>query len=265
MLDTDAIIIDAFVGELKKGYKLMYGENYHPEYGSALETCARTSANLVSANADTPYHGLNHLIDVTLLLQEILFGKHTLTTVEPLDWFESLVASPNHDVGYILKLFSNDVFKKGVTGASITKEHVDRSMRYVRERYKKSKIVNGENIANLIDYTRIPVIKAEDTESYGGLLRAADCLSSIINVDFRKKGMALFSEFKEAGLAEKSGYRDFDDLITDIPRFFEEDVRPLAKPAMEYLKRTREGKRIVSSLWGIIKQCERYSENLEKG
>ena len=66
------IIIDAFVGELARGYLEMYGSN--DQDIQLITSSARRSLEII-ANSDAPYHDLNHTALVTLVVQEILRGK----------------------------------------------------------------------------------------------------------------------------------------------------------------------------------------------
>lgn len=268
-MDADSLLIDKFVENIVEVYEYMYGKDYPADYKlgrkkEVLSHCAKMAGELISARADTPYHDLAHAVDVTLTMQEILLGKHTVEKVDPEDWFNCVMGGIYHDIGYIPDLFTDDSKPIGITGASLTRDHVKRSMRHVRERFEGSDIVDGKKIASLIEYTSVPVIKKEDTESYGGLLRAADYIGQLANIDIRKRNLSLLHEFAETGFAKERGFKSVDDVIADVPNFFYTQVEQLVEPAMRYLERTKTGLEKVRSLYGVIKLCETFRDQLGK-
>lgn len=261
-MDADSLLIHAFVEKLVGTHQFMYGGRFPSfEDGQRREIinhCARTAGGLISTRGDTPGHDLLHMVDVGLVGQEILKGKHTLERVDGEDWFNFILACIYHDIGYIRDLFPSDKEEilPGATGASLVGEHVQRSMEYVTERFAQSDLVDGEAIAELIGFTQVPIINPEDTTSYGALLRAADYIAHFYRIDIRRRSLYLLSELREAGLAGERGYETVDDVIKAIPDFFDNTVKPLIVPALTYLERTTEGSEIMRSLYGTIKLCE---------
>ena len=74
MFNPTAVVIDAFVDELHKGYISTYS-NLEPDYPGIIDYVGHMALELI-ANSDAPYHDLGHTICVTLLGQEVLKGKH---------------------------------------------------------------------------------------------------------------------------------------------------------------------------------------------
>ena len=74
MFNPTAVVIDAFVNELRKGYVSTY-TNLEPDYPGIIDYVGHMALELI-ANSDAPYHDLGHTICVTLLGQEVLKGKH---------------------------------------------------------------------------------------------------------------------------------------------------------------------------------------------
>ena len=77
---------------------------------------------------------------------------------------------------------------------------------------------------------RFPVPEDEthaDTADYPGLVRAADLIEQLADVNYLRKIPALFAEFNEIGTNNKLGYRSPADLRANYPEFFWTAVRPL--------------------------------------
>ncbi len=264
--NPEALLIREMTNDVVKNFSHIYG-TFFPANSNAgrmkevLETCVSQSANVISSGIDIPYHDLTHTFDVVMAMQEILYGKTTFETVKPEDWFNCIIGAVNHDIGYVCGLFADDVITDDISGAKLAPTHVQRSMRYVRERFKNSAIVAGETIAELIAFTEFPVPEhlRSQNESPGGLLRAADYIGQFANINIRKKNNALFYEFKETGLAKKFGYKNVGSIIKSFPHFFMDSIEPLLHPGIEYLQRTPTGMAMVNSMYGVVKQCEIYA------
>ncbi|MCP4156767.1 MAG: hypothetical protein GY757_54135 [bacterium] len=266
--NPDLLLIREMTRDVLQNFKHVYGDTFQAEHKigrmkEVLETCIAHSANVISTGIDIPYHDLRHTFDVVMAMQEILYGKTTLETVKPIDWYNCILAAVNHDIGYVPGLFADDKLSDELTGAKLTSKHVERSMRYIRERYVKSDIVDGKTISELIGYTVFPVPKnqANQNDSYGGLLRAADYIGQFANINIRKKNNALLYEFKDIGLAETFNYKNVGDVIKSFPEFFTKAIEPLLHPAIEYLQRTTSGMAMANSMYGVVKQCELYAGN----
>jgi hypothetical protein len=105
----------------------------------------------------------------------------------------------------------------GSTDASLTPYHVTRSKLFVRERFGKIALIHVDTMeieAN-IEHTRFPVPEDEQhssTTDYPGLLRAADLVGQLADVNYLRKTSSLFAEFRETGINEKLGFRNPEDL-----------------------------------------------------
>ena len=91
--------------------------------------------------------------------------------------------------------------------AAMTPYHVARSKQFVRERFGKFALVHldaGEIEAN-IEHTRFPVPEEEQhepTDDFPGLLRAADLIGQLADINYLRKTAALFNEFRETGTSK---------------------------------------------------------------
>jgi hypothetical protein len=113
----------------------------------------------------------------------------------------------------------------------LTPYHVTRSKLFVRERFGKVSLthIDTREIEANIEHTRFPVPEHEQhisTADYPGLLRAADLIGQLADINYLRKTSALFAEFQETGASEKLGFQTSDDLRTAYPAFFWQAVRP---------------------------------------
>ena len=246
MFNPTQIVIQAFVGEPKNKYGQIYGV-LEPAYPDIIGFVGRLALENI-ANSDAAYHDMNHTIMVTLVGQEILLGKHTSEGgVTPRDWLHFMISLLCHDIGYVRRVCRGDrdglyvcnedgdvvPISAGATDASLTPYHVTRSKLH----------------------TRFPVPEDEqhtNTADYPGLLRAADLIGQLADIDYLRKTSALFAEFQETGASEKLGYQTPDDLRAAYPAFFWQAVRPYIGDALRYLQVTQEGKQWIANLYAHV-------------
>jgi hypothetical protein len=91
-----------------------------------------------------------------------------------------------------------------------------------------------------------------DTADFPGLVRAADLIGQLADVNYLRKIPALFSEFEETGANKKLGYCSSADLRAKYPEFFWTVVSPYIGDALRYLSLTQEGKLWISNLYSHV-------------
>ncbi len=268
MFNPTRIVIDAYVERLKTRYARVYGV-VEPDYPGILAFVGRIALENI-ANSDAPYHDLNHTILVTEVGQEILLGKQlSVGGVKPRDWLHFVVSLLCHDIGYVRGVCRGDAdgryvtdaggatltLPPGSTDAGLTPYHVARGKLFVQERFGSVGIIDKGVVLENIEYTRFPVPEDDahgQTDGYPGLLRAADLIGQMADIDYLRKCSALFQEFRETGAADKLGYATADDLRTAYPRFFWHGVRPYIGDALGYLRVTQEGKVWINNLYANV-------------
>ena len=265
MFNPTQIVVEAFVGELRTMYDRTYG-TLEPSYPGIIGFVARLALENI-ATSDAAYHDVNHTILVTLVGQEILRGRHiSLGGVTPREWLHFTVSLLCHDIGYVRGICRGDgdgyyvtnvvgdkvKVAEGATDAAMTPYHVARSKLFVRERFGKVALVHidiGEIEAN-IEHTRFPVPEEEQhepTDDFPGLLRAADLIGQLADINYLRKTAALFSEFRETGMHNKLKYNSPADLRANYPDFFWKAVRPYIVDALRYLRVTQEGQQWIAN------------------
>jgi len=280
MFNPTQIIIEAFVGELQLMYERTYGL-LEPSYPGIIGFVARLALENI-ANSDAAYHDVNHTIMVTLVGQEILHGRHlSVGGVTPHDWLHFIVSLVCHDIGYVRGICRGDgdgryvtnlagdtvSVPEGSTDAALTPYHVARSKLFVRERFGKVGLshLNSREIEDNIEHTRFPVPKDDEhaqTGDYPGLLRAADLIGQLADVNYLRKTSALFAEFRETGMSEVLNYKSAADLRAGYPRFFWQVVRPYIENALCYLRVTQEGQMWIANLYANVFSMEHKQENI---
>jgi hypothetical protein len=268
MFNPTAVVIDAFVEELRKGYLTTY-TNLEPDFPGIITYAGNMALELI-ANSDAPYHDLGHTICVTLLGQEVLRGKHLREGgVGPRDWLNFILSLLCHDIGYVRGICRNDKNGRYVTGkgketvelppgatdASLTPHHIERGKLFVRERFGKNRHIDVETVCANIEYTRFPV-PAENERGAGTdypvLLRASDLIGQLADPNYMRKGSALFTEFAETGMAAKLGYKTAAQLRAEYPKFFWSTVSPYIGEALTNLGMTQQGKQWVANLYAHV-------------
>ena len=270
MFNPTHIVIQAFVEQLRGAYVQSYGV-LEPAYPDIIAFVGRLALENI-ADSDAAYHDMTHTIMVTLVGQEILRGKHTKEGgVTPRDWLHFVISLLCHDIGYVRGVCRGDQegqyvcnekgdlvsIPAGATDASLTPYHVTRSKLFVAERFGKASLTHIDTLeiqAN-IEHTRFPVPEQEQhpsTADYPGLLRAADLIGQLADINYLRKTSALFAEFRETGVSEKLGYQSSDDLRAAYPSFFWNAVRPYIGDALRYLRVTQEGKQWIANLYAHV-------------
>jgi hypothetical protein len=268
MFNPTAVVIEKFVEELKQGYIGTY-TTLEPDFPGIIAYVGNMALELI-ANSDAPYHDLYHTICVTLLGQEVIKGKHLRQGgVSPRDWLHFVISLLCHDIGYVRGICKRDqggryvinadgetvALPPGATDASLTPYHIERGKLFVRERFAKNRTIDVDIVCANIEFTRFPVPADNErqTESeYPALLRASDLIGQLADLNYMRKGPALFMEFDETGMNDKLGYKTPAELRAAYPKFFWSMVSPYIGDALNNLRMTQEGKQWVANLYSHI-------------
>ncbi len=274
MFNPTQIVVEAFVGELQVMYERTYGV-LEPSYPGIIGFVGRLALENI-ANSDAAYHDVNHTIMVTLVGQEILRGRHISDGgVTPRDWLHFIVSLLCHDIGYVRGICRGDgngqyvtnmkgdtvTISEGSTDAAMTPYHVARSKLFVRERFGNKALsqLDTVSIETNIENTRFPVPQDEQHSVIGdfpGLLRAADLIGQLADINYLRKTSALFNEFRETGMSDLLKYNSAADLRANYPQFFWQVVRPYIGDALRYLRVTQEGKQWIANLYANVFSTE---------
>ncbi len=270
MFNTTEILIDAFVSQIREGYRRTYG-CLKNDYQDIIAWAGNMAMENI-ANSDALYHNVEHSILVTLVGQEILRGKHIREGgVSSEDWLHCIISLLCHDIGYVKGVCRQDLeieglystgkeskmvsLAPGASDASLTPYHVDRAKLFIDERFGGHKLIDAEVIKTNIELTRFPVPAAEDhqgTDSFAGLVRAADLIGQLSDPRYLKKITSLFYEFEETGMNKILGYQTPADLRKNYAKFYWNGVFPYIQDGLRYLSLTQQGKQIMSNLYSNV-------------
>ena len=268
MFNPTELVIDSFVAHLRDSYARIY-TTQEPAYPGIIDFVGRAALENI-ANSDAPYHDVNHTIMVTLVGQEILTGKHMLEGgVAPSDWLHFIISLLCHDIGYVRGICKGDndgeyvsdmngsrvTLPAGATDASLTPFHIDRAKLFVKERFGGNKILDTGVIEANIEHTRFPFPDEKDyqqTNDFPGLLRSADLIGQMADINYMRKISALYFEFQETGENVRFGYANAAELRAGYPRFFWKMVSPFLEDAIRYLRVTQDGKQWIANLYAQV-------------
>ena len=268
MFNPTNLIIDDFVARLKTGYMKVYS-NLEPDFPGVIEFVGRMALENI-ANSDAPYHDVNHTVMVTLVGQEIIRGRHLRHGgVPPREWLHFIISLLCHDIGYVRNVCEADSdgayyagpggettnLRPGSTDAALTPYHVERGKQFVRERFAGNKIIDSEAICQNIEHTRFPVPDQGDykkTDSFPGLVRAADLIGQLADPNHTRKIAALFAEFEETGTNKRLGFKTAADLRADYPTFYWKAVYPFIQDGLRFLGLTQDGKQWIANLYAGV-------------
>jgi hypothetical protein len=91
-----------------------------------------------------------------------------------------------------------------------------------------------------------------------GLLRAADLIGQLADINYLRKTAALFNEFRETGISKKLNFNSAADLRANYPHFFWQMVQPYLVDALRYLRVTQEGQQWIANLYANVFLMEHW-------
>jgi hypothetical protein len=192
---------------------------------------------------NTPYHDIQHVLDVTLAMARLIDGYERSRVggvVLGKDLFElGVITALFHDCGYICR----DDEERQRNGAEFTVIHVSRGATFLRDYLKRAgRPQMAEIAADLIHFTgyerRVDSIPVPDANHrlLGNLLGSADIIAQMSDRCYLEKCRdRLYPEFVTGGLAEKKladGNRELvfasgEDLLRKTPGFYAGATRRL--------------------------------------
>lgn len=186
---------------------------------------------------DTSYHDLEHTLQATLCMVDLLRGRAVRNESPPLSMAEfslALLAIVLHDIGY-LKREGDD---EG-TGAKYTHIHEIRSCQHARaylsqRQWSESAIVEVENLIRCTGpRSQIHKIsfQSEIEKMLGQMVCTADFIGQMSDPRYPEKLPTLYREFVESYdfqqiPATERPFRSYEDLLRKTPGFWEHFVVP---------------------------------------
>ncbi|MGA7811234.1 metal-dependent phosphohydrolase [Bradyrhizobium sp.] len=222
-------------------------------------------------NSDALYHNVEHTMLVTLAGHDIFRGRALHTHLTADDYAHVIIACLTHDIGYVRGLFKEDdadgfvidaagskvTLPRGSSDAGLMPYHVDRSKLYVMNRIEGMAPLSKQRIAAAIEGTRFPPRQGQDYDEEASLLRAADFIGQLGDLNYIRKANALYHEFEEVGINRQLGYESPADIVNRYPQFYWGNVAPHIQTEIRYLNMTSSGRQWIASLYGNVFRAER--------
>src|SRR5215470_14489803 len=159
VLNPTSLLADALGRNLAETYRRIFGDR-EPQIASGLDEAARLVIERI-ASSDALYHDCEHTALVTLCVQDILRGRRLERTISPFDWWHTILAALNHDIGYVRGICAGDTAERfvidgaghtvtpprGASDAFLMPYHVERSKIVVRERFAPVAYIDEERLA----------------------------------------------------------------------------------------------------------------------
>ncbi len=183
--------------------RLFHGE--YPEYGPIR----------------TPYHDLNHTLDVLMCAVRLMHGAH-ISGVKLTDneMTMIMIAALMHDVGYVQRLG-----EENGTGAQLLETHVTRSIEFMRRYIAGLRLTpdwfvplrliilctNPRVVISEVDFPDIRI------RLLGQILETADLTGQMADRAYLEKLLFLYLEFREAHFGN---YQNVHDLLRETQEFY---------------------------------------------
>jgi len=233
----------------------------------AIPSAARLALECIG-NSDALFHNVEHTMLVTLVAYDIMKGRSLVKPTSPSDYAHLIFACLFHDIGFVRGILIGDSSKEGyVVGSGTNKVRlsrgssdaalmpyrVERSKMFVMHRLGKSKLIDAQKVADIIEYTRFPVSEPDlPSNEEGSLARAANLIGTLGDPRYLVKVNALFHEFDEIGLNKQFGYVSSADLIDLYPQFYFNSLSAHLHTAVRYLNVTSSGRQWIANLHGSV-------------
>ncbi len=221
---------------------------------------------------DAHYHDLEHTLQGTVCMTELLQNRHLSGAVPQLsqrDFELGLIAILFHDTGYLKEQGDDEG-----TGAKYTSIHVNRSSEFAARFLTKKNFPHSEILAvqNMIHCTGVNTVlssipfQSEAERIVGFALATADLLGQMAAPDYVEKLPVLYEEFAEASHYDHDSgsfvarFTSPEDLVAKTPGFWRNFVKP--KLEKDFLGLFRFLNRPYPSGRNIY--IEKIEENIER-
>ena len=262
MFDPTVLLVDDLQRRVSAEYERSYGL-MEPDVPKIAKWSVMLALETI-ATSDALYHDVLHTVNVTVVGMELLHCRQLrIGGVSPRDWLEVVLAMLCHDIGYVRGVCRKDgdgvydtgtkappvSLARGATDASLKPWHVDRGMRFVRERFGANPMIDADEVARHIAATRFPVPTPPPALGpLSALVRSADLIGQLGDPHYLRKLPALYLEFSEIGAEKQMGFAGPDDLRDHYPDFYAQQVLPHLGVALDLLDFTTAGRQWVASL-----------------
>ena len=257
------VIIDAFVQRLIDDYRQAFFDGSRLNSRTITEVARMALARISMSNA--PYHDLSHTMLVTLAGQDILRGRLVRDgNVSSDDWTQFVASCLCFAIGFCRDICpgdngrrlvinengDTDEVPRGMTDGYIWKYFTDRGKIFVRHYFHRHPVLDEEQMAANIEYSRWPPPQDRnfETDTFPGLLRAAHIIGAIGDPNFMLKIKPLMVELEESGTTADLGFSSVAAFIGQYPEMFWNMLHPRIADGMAMLRYTGNGRIWLANL-----------------
>jgi hypothetical protein len=277
MFQASDIIIAAFVRRLQEEYAESFGEGA-PWHRDVIADVARSGLGRI-ALSNAMFHTLDHTITLTQVGLDILKGRIIRDgDVTPRAWLHFITSLLTLSIGFVRDVCPGDgpgrcvIDKYGQTielprGASdgyLWPHSTVRAKIYARARFAHHAVLEADELAENIDYCRFPPPRDRnhETDSWPGLLRAAQFIGTVADPNFLRKLKPLFLELEESGVAAERGFKHPADLRAGYTELFWTHIHDMTRDGVDLLRYTNSGRQWLANMYAQLLSEERQTPAL---
>ena len=267
MFKPSEILIDAFLAHLRETYAASFGRS-QPEHGDILADVGRATLQRI-ARSNALYHDLDHTMKVVLVGQDILQGRIIRDgDVAPVDWVRFIASLLAFSVGFVRDVCPGDQggrcaiddrggtieLPRGATDGFLWPYAAERGKLFARARFRGDPVLDPEILAANIEYGRFPPPPDRnlETQTYGGLLRAAHFIGSAADPNFMAKLRPFFLEMEESGVARQLGNDGVAEFRAGYAALFWNTIHRVTRDGAEFLKYTPSGRQWLANMYAQV-------------
>src|ERR1700686_3502001 len=268
MMTLPALAANALEEFLRSFMRTAFGSS-EMQLAEIVPNAARVALECIG-NSDALYHNVEHTLLVTLAGHDIFRGRALRGQVTATDYAHIIIACLFHDIGYVRGLFEEDdddgflidaagskvTLPRGSSDAGLMPYHVDRSKLYAMRRAEGVAGLDKQRIADAIEGTRFPPREGQEYWEEASIVRAADFIGQLGDLNYIRKANALYYEFEEVGMNRQLGYESPADIVNRYPQFYWNSVAPQIQTEIRYLNMTSSGRQWIASLYGNVFRAE---------
>ena len=263
MFKPSDILIDAYVERMRQDYRTVFdtGVPGHLECLSFVGRMALTRMAFTNAQ----YTNLTMTMLTTQVATDVLRGRAIgRGDVSSSDYLHFLAAALCYLLGFVRGAVKGDngrtcviddkgatiELARGLSDGALYPWATERSKLFARQFFREHPLIDGERLADCIDYTEFPAPhdKNHDTGTWPGLLRGAQTIAVVADPRFTQRLGYFYRQLKEANVAERLTLHSAGDLFQQLPTMFWKSLYPRIADAIDYLKYTGDGLTWLASM-----------------
>lgn len=263
MFKPSDILIDAFVERLRQDYRTVYDMGV-PGHSECLCFVGRMALTRM-AFTNAQYSNMTMTMLTTQVATDILRGRAIgKGDVSSSDYLHFLAAALCYQLGFVRGAVKGDngricvidekgttiELARGLSDGALYPWAVERSKLFARQFFREHAVIEGERLAQYIEYTQFPapLDRNYETGSWPGLLRGAQTIAVVSDPRFTQRLGYWYRQLKEAGLSDALNFFGPADVFHQLPSMFWKTLYPQIVDSIDYLKYTGDGLTWLASM-----------------